>query len=53
MVKLSMDNFERELLRSIDPNYIRKIDKKEQIKKTKQKKEELKKMLDKLPPCLL
>jgi len=48
-----MDNFERELLRSIDPNYIRKIDKKEQIKKTKQKKEKLKEMLDKLPPCLL
>jgi len=47
-----MDNFERELLTSIDPNYIRKLDKKTQTKKTKEEKAKQKKRLDKLPPCL-
>tara|TARA_S200002703_G_scaffold158505_1_gene169058 strand:- start:451 stop:609 length:159 start_codon:yes stop_codon:yes gene_type:complete len=48
-----IDNFERELLTSIDPKYVTKKEKQEMRRQTIDKNKKLRKMLDELEDALL
>lgn len=48
-----IDNFERELLTSIDPKYVAKKEKRDMRRQQMEKNKELRKMLDELEDALL